>query len=266
MHTTLRFRLGICLLPLIVATAFAAAAADAQVPIEADPGSSFRSREDLEELLGYYEDALRSPAYSESVKESLAVQASRIRERLRDGDFKLGDRIVLSVEGETALPDTVLVEAGPRISLPIFGDIPLDGVLRSEVEERITQSLSAFLRNPIVRAEGLMRLSVQGSVAQPGFYVVPANMLLSETLMVAGGMTAGSDLDGIRLERGQEVLMEGDDLQEAIRQGLSLDQLNMQAGDQVVLPSGADGGFLTNLGVIAGLVSSVAFVVFQLSR
>lgn len=239
--------------------------ARAQVPIAADPGASVRSREDLEELLRYYEDALISPAYSEEVKASLAVEAARVRSRLSDGDFKLGDRIVLSVQGEPSIPDTVAVQAGPMIDLGLFGQVQLHGVLRSEVEAHIRESLSTYLRNnPMVTAQGLMRVSVQGAVGAPGFYVLPADMLLSEALMAAGGPSPTAELDDLRVERGVEVMMEGEDLQEALRAGLSLDQLNMQAGDQVVVPqSTPSGGLIQNLTLILGLATTVTLLIFQ---
>ncbi len=238
---------------------------EAQVPFESDPGTSVRSRADLEELLRFYEDALLSPAYSDQVKASLGAEAARVRTRLRDGDFKLGDRIVLSVQGEPNLPDTVPVVAGPKITLPLFGDIELAGVLRSEVEAHIAQALSSFLRNPQVEAQGLMRVSIQGMVGAPGFYVVPADILLGEVLMVAGGPAQNANLEDLRIERGVEVLMDGDELQEALRQGLSLDQLNMQAGDQVVLPQRGNGLF-SNVALVVGLLTSITLVIVQISR
>jgi hypothetical protein len=250
---------------LTLAASAAAMQVSAQVPIESDPGSSMRTRADLEKLLRYYEDALQSPAYSDQVKASLGVEAGRIRARLRDGDFKLGDRILLSVQGEPTLPDTVPVDVGPAITLPLFGEISLEGVLRSEVEAHIAEALSGLIRDPVVRAQGLMRVSVQGAVRLPGFYVVPADMLLSETMMVAGGPAPNAKLEDLRIERGVEMLMEGDELQEALRQGLSLDQLNMQAGDQVVLPQQGTGIF-SNVALVVGLLTSVTLVIIQISR
>jgi hypothetical protein len=112
--------------------------AEAQVLPNADPGSSVRTRADLERLLEEYERALASPAYSESVKQSIRGDAQAIRERLSEGDFRVGDRIVLFVQGEPNLPDTLAVQPGPMIALPLFGEIPLDGVLRSEITEHLT--------------------------------------------------------------------------------------------------------------------------------
>ncbi len=238
----------------------------AQLTAGVDPGSSVRTRTELQDLAESYQQLLQSPAYSDRIKEAARADLERVRHRLEYGDFELGDRIVLSVAGEAELPDTLSVESGPMVTVPGFGDVPLDGVLRSEVEAHLTEALSRYIRSPNVRAEALMRLSVQGAVGRPGFYVVPAQMLLSETLMVAGGPTGSSNLDGLRIERGSQVVMQGSELQEAVRRGFTLDQLNLQAGDQVHVPAETPGGFFTNVGLVVGIISSVAFVVFQVAN
>jgi len=218
-------------------------------------------------LLQEYEQALASPAYSEGVKRSIRADADVIRGRLTNGDFRVGDRIVLSVQGEPNLPDTVPVESGPMIALPLFGEVSLAGVLRSEISARLTQELSRFIRDPIVRANGLMRLSVQGAVGQPCFCTMPAETLLGEALMLAGGPSSQADMEGIRIERGTRVLLEGEALQEAIRQGLTLDQLNLQAGDQLLVPLQAQNlGFWRNVGFITGVIASVTGLIFLFSR
>lgn len=254
----------------LLVTAFVAlpVSLDAQVPVDLDPGSSIRTRADLEGLLQSYERLLQSPAYSNAVKNDVRVRADRIRDRLANGDFRLGDGVVLFVQGETTLPDTVAVQSGadgPRISLPQFGDIALAGVLRSEVQQHITEALSMFIRDPVVRAEPLMRISVQGAVGAPGFFLVPADMLLSQTLMVAGGPAQNSNLGDMRIERGRDVILRGTPLQEELRQGRTLDQLNLEAGDQIVVPS-QGGGFFSNFGLVFGLVSSIAVLIVQIAR
>jgi protein involved in polysaccharide export with SLBB domain len=221
----------------------------------------------LERLLEEYQEALASPAYSESVKRSIRTDAEAIRGRLTNGDFRVGDRIALYVQGEPNLPDTVQVEPGPMIVLPLFGEIPLDGVLRAEISEHLTQAFSRYIRDPVVRASGLMRLSVQGAVGQPGFFTMPAEMLLGEALMVAGGPSSDADMDNLRIRRGTRLVLEGEALQEAVRQGLTLDQLNLQAGDEIVVPEAVPGGsLLRNLGLIAGVVGSLATLIIIFTR
>jgi hypothetical protein len=208
----------------------------AQVTGSFESGGSMLSREDLTELLQQYQAALESPAYSGRMKGEIRAAAERVRQRLARGDFEPGDRVVLSVQGQPDLPDTVPVEPGPSITLPLFGEIPLDGVLRSEISAHLTKELGKMIRDPVVRAQGLMRLSVQGNVGQPGFYTVPSDILVSEALMMAGGPGQNSNLDGLRIERGSKVLYSGQELQTAMRAGRTLDQLSLQAGDQIFLP------------------------------
>lgn len=239
----------------------------AQTLLETDPGNSVRTRADLERLVDFYEEVLSSPAYSDRVKREATANVDRVRARLRDGDFRVGDRIVLSVQGEPELPDTVAVESGPKIVLPLFGEIPLDGVLRSEIEEHLTRELAEFIRDPVVRARGLMRLSIQGEVGSPGFYVVPAESLITEALMVAGGPASSADLEALRIERGSERLVGGDQLQEAMREGRTLDQLNLQAGDQIVLPEESTGSVWGTIGrVMLGAVPGALIAVLLGTR
>lgn len=256
----------VALVIAISALLLAPAVGLSQSLVGTDPGSSVRTREELQRLLAEYEQALASPAYSESVKRSIRTDADRIRSRLEQGDFRIGDRIILEVEGEPGIPDTVSVEPGPKITLPVFGEIPLAGVLRSEVQAHLSQSLSRFIRDPVVRATGLMRLSVVGEVLRPGFYTMPAQMLVGEALMAAGGPSPASNLEELRIERGATVLFEGSLLQEAMREGFTLDQLNLQAGDQIVVPQERSSSWLGNVAVIAGVVGSLATLVVLFVR
>lgn len=241
--------LAFCLFVLLSASA----GLEGQV-VSAEPSSgAMLTRTDLTTLLDQYEKALESPAYSDRIKNQIRSEAQRVRDRLQHGDFRPGDRVVLTVEGQPNLPDTVAVEPGPKITLPVFGDISLQGVLRSEITDHLTQALGKMIRNPVVHAQGLMRLSVQGAVGQPGFYVVPTDILVSEAIMKAGGPGSDANLGDLRIERGTKVVYQGKELQTAMREGKTLDQLSLQAGDQIVLPA--------KKGSIWGSVARYGFII-----
>jgi protein involved in polysaccharide export with SLBB domain len=223
-----------------------------QLPVQLGASGAELSREELTELLHEYEAAATSSAYSGGIRDAARANAAMIRERLEHGDFHAGDRVALYVQGEPNLPDTVLVEPGPQITLPLFGSISLAGVLRSEIQEHLTQELGKIIHEPVVRAQGLMRLSIQGAVGRPGFYVVPADLLVQDALMMAGGPAGDANLEKIRIERGTDRILEGQMMQEAMREGRTLDQLSLQAGDQVYLPRKTSGitGQVIRYGVI----------------
>lgn len=199
-------------------------------------GSLQMTRVELEELAARLEQEASSSAYSERLRERARRQVELIRERLRAGDFRVGDRVILQVEGEEELSDTIPVDPGPQIVLPVIGSISLEGVLRAELEDYLTEELARYIRDPIVNARSLIRLSVLGQIGQPGFYVLPADMLVGEALMAAGGPAPDSKVEDLEIRRGSRTIWEGENLQEQIAEGATLDQLNLRAGDEIYMP------------------------------
>src|SRR6266566_2125690 len=165
-----------------------------------------------------------------------AREAATIRARLARGDFIVGDRILLQVEGEPTLSDTFTVGLGGQLTLPLVGAVPLAGVLRSELHEYLTRRLAQNLRDPEVRTRSFVRLSIQGAVTHPGYYGVPADALLSDAVMAAGGTTQEANVARLRIERNSKPLWEGKALQQAIAQGRTLDDAGLIAGDQYIVP------------------------------
>lgn len=186
-----------------------------------------------------------------------------IRARLEGGDLQVGDQIELSVVGQEVYSDTFVVASGRVLSLPGLPDIPLQGVLRSETRDYLTKQLARYIREPQVRVRTMIRLSVFGSVGRPGFYQIPADVLATDAIMAAGGPAGDADPSKVVVRRGNTEIWPRDALQEAMRQGLTLDQLNLRAGDELVLdPRKRPGGMsvFTIVGAIGGLASSVYFL------
>jgi polysaccharide export outer membrane protein len=150
--------------------------------------------------------------------------------------FQAGDRILLRVEGDSALSDTFTVVAGPALRLPAIGEIPLAGVARNDLEAHLTRELSRYIKDPVVQARALIRVSVVGEVTHPGFYAVPVDLVLPDALMLAGGATQDARVDRLRVLRGSASLWGGSDLQAAIARGATLEELGIRAGDRIEVP------------------------------
>ncbi len=224
----------------IVASTLAGGPLEAQTPpIRAQLGGLQMTRADLQDLLDRNQQVLGSSAYSATMRERARRDVEMILSRLDEGDFRIGDRIILLIEGEWTTADTFVVEAGPQITLPILGEIPLRGVLRSELEDHLTEELGRFIQQPVVHAETTIRLFITGAVGNQGFFNVGSTLLVGEAVMRAG-IAGNADLDDIRITRREfdrDVdIWEGDPLQDALATGLTLDQMNLQAGDQIVVP------------------------------
>jgi protein involved in polysaccharide export with SLBB domain len=240
--------------------------ASAQSPVEWDVGREQVTRTELENLLERIRENLASAAYSGRIRSQLEQSASMITRRLEEGDFQVGDRVLLQVEGEPEMSDTLVVRSGQLVSVPVVGDLSLRGVLRSELEPQLADHIGRYVREPRIRAQALIRISVIGEVESPGFFVVPAEMLVTDVLMIAGGPTPTSKLDDLRIERGTTNIWEGELFQEAVIQGRTLDHLNVQAGDRIVVPRDDARSGWDRFQVVVGALGAIGSVVFLVTQ
>jgi protein involved in polysaccharide export with SLBB domain len=194
------------------------------------------SRDTLQKLLASYDATARSPLYSRQLKERARQEAELIRTRLETGDIQVGDKIYLLVERQPELSDTFNVQTGPKIVLAEIGDVPLQGVLRSELQQYLHQHLSKFIVNPTVQASSLVRLELTGTVGRPGFYTLPSDMPLSDVLMEAGGPGQNAALNKLSVRRRNDRIWEGESLRTAMVEGRTVDQLSLRAGDEINVP------------------------------
>ncbi len=183
-------------------------------------------------------------------------------------DFQVGDRILLRVEGDSALSDTFTVVAGPALRLPAIGEISLAGVRRADLETYLTRELSRYLKEPVVHARALIRVSVLGEVVRPGFYAVPLDLVLADALMVAGGPTQDAKVDRLQILRGEFSLWSGNRLQTAIARGATLEELGLRAGDRIEVPGGRrdSGSTLRIAGLVLTAVATVVTVITVTQR
>src|SRR5881396_1696381 len=170
----------------------------------------------------------------------LTIGVSVVAAQTRAATFQAGDRILLHVEGDSALTDTFTVVAGPALRLPDIGEISLAGVRRTDLEAHLTQQLRRYIKDPVVQARALIRVSVVGEVTRPGFYAVPVDLVLPDALMLAGGATQLARVDRLLILRGSAPLWGGTDLQAAIARGATLDELGIRAGDRIQVPGERD--------------------------
>jgi protein involved in polysaccharide export with SLBB domain len=188
-------------------------------------------------------------------------EAAVIRDRLKNGDFTPGDRIVIHVAQEQTLNDTFPVRAGRVLLLPNLGEISMAGVLRSEAQTYLTAQIAKYVKDPTVLVDPLIRVSVLGAVMKPGFYTVRADMLASEVIMVGGGPSTSANLSKTTVRRNGEVVRDDKQLTLAFNRGVSLDALNLQAGDEIYVKEKANArSSIGYIGAIAGAILAVVAV------
>jgi polysaccharide biosynthesis/export protein len=181
--------------------------------------------------------------------------------------FQVGDRILLHVEGDSVLSDTFTVVAGPALRLPNIGEITLKDVRRTDLEAHLTRELGNYIKDPVVQARALVRVSVVGEVNRPGYYAVPIDLVLADALMLAGGATKDARVDRLRIERGSSSVWSGNNLQTAIARGATLEDLAIRGGDRITVPGQRDPESKWRiLGIIVGSLATAVGVIALTNR
>ncbi|HEX5831753.1 MAG TPA: SLBB domain-containing protein [Gemmatimonadaceae bacterium] len=213
-------------------------------------------------------EALATRLESEAARTGNArarAQAQAVRDRLRIGDFPAGAKVVIDPAGMNvpadllaALTDTFTVRAGQTLQLPNLPDIPMAGVLRSELGTHLQTQLERYLKDPRIRSGSLMQVEVAGAVNKPGYYQVPADTRVSDVIMnSAAGPAGNADLTKTVVKRHGEEFIGRDSLQRAIRDGATLDQIDYRAGDQIVVGTKRSFNWQTALSIIGAATSIV---------
>jgi hypothetical protein len=183
------------------------------------------------------------------------------RRRLREGDFRPGDLLLLAVQGEPTLTDTFMVDRDGALLLPspVTGPLSMQGVLRAEAPEHLRAFLARFMNAPVAQVRPLVRLAFDGEVIRAGFYAVPADAPLADLLMAPGGVTAAGDLGKVRISRDGRTLLEGRALRDAFARGRTVDAACLRDGDALTVGRGRGDleGKLRFLWIIVSLTGGI---------
>ncbi len=163
------------------------------------------------------------------------VQAAALRQRLREGDFQVGDRILLTIVSEARQTDTLVVRAGRFIDLPGKSILPLTGVLRSELKDQVTAEVLKYVKAQEVDVIPLTRIAVLGEVVRPGYFAFRSDGPITDAIMLAGGPTATADIERTVVRRASREYRSADETRRAVAGGLTFDQFGLSAGDELVV-------------------------------
>jgi len=200
-------------------------------------GAQRASRTELAAQRAQLEQQLATGQLKGDRQSRARLELAGLQARLKDGDFHVGDRFLLTLRTETERSDTIAVRDSLMVSVPGLPDVSLTGVLRAELNERLSTHVATYLRNSSVRTGLFTRVSVQGAVTRTGYYYVPLDRPVSDLLMTAGGQAPNAKADEFELRRGGARLLSGKESKRAIKEGMTLEQLDIQSGDEVRIPA-----------------------------
>ena len=129
-------------------------------------------------------------------------------------EFRVGPKDVLQIDvyGVDSLRnlEVTISEVG-KMTLPLLGEVDVNGLTKSEVEQKLVRLLSeSVLRNPqvtvLIKQYQSKVVYLIGAVQKPGVYPLLSRQTLLETIVAAGGpaINAGLEIIVVRKQNGGE--------------------------------------------------------------
>lgn len=272
-HVPNIWRLFVTHRSLLLATAVLAISAG-PLAAQQDPATmlnvaqrSLVTRTELQTTLDSIDRVLKSGGYSSAFRDSKRAEADAIRERLTDGDLHAGDPLLITVVGDESLSKSYVVSPNRTLILAGTIEIPVKGVLRSEIEPYLAKELTKYLRDPNVRVTPSLRIQLSGSVGHVGFFNVPAGTQLTDVLMnpsAGGGVTSQAVFEKSKILRGDKVVLDPKAFKQALATAKTLDELNLQAGDEISIATKSPTAVMTRVMQVVSAVGGLVFLGVQI--
>ena len=121
----------------------------------------------------------------------------------------IGDAVLISVWRNSDLSVSVTVRPDGKISVPLAGDIKVDGKSTKVLSREIEEKLGNYIRNPKVTvivtnptsAEFIHRIRVTGAVAAQRSIPYRKGITVLDVILEAGGVSAFANADESKLYR-----------------------------------------------------------------
>lgn len=261
-NMTHRCRVRAAMRGIAVTLLLATSAGFARGQVGPNAGPQRASRVDLAALAAKLELQTTGPKLNDEARKRALADLAAVRERLQNGDFRVGDRFVVTIRQDSIRSDTVSVRDSLKVTVGSLADLSLVGTLRSELEDRISAHVARYLRNSNVWVIVLTRIAIFGAVKTPGFYYAVPDRPVSDLVMLAGGPALDANLNELDVRRGQVKLLKAKESKRALKEGTTLEQLDIQSGDEVTIPVRRKVNWQLVTSTIL-IVSTLTFTIFQ---
>jgi len=159
--------------------------------------------------------------------------------------FTRGDAIRLTIWqpwqiGDTGKNQTIdingdyLIDNNGYVFFPLIGDVNVLSHNARTLANDLKEKFGAYMQDPIVVVEPLIRVALLGAFRRPGTYLVQPDASFWSLVDIAGGPDDNSDLRRMFVERNGRVAKK--DLLSGFENAHTLTELGIITGDQIFLP------------------------------
>lgn len=156
-------------------------------------------------------------------------------------DYRIGadDILVISVLDQKDLDQVITVRPDGKISLTLVGETEAAGLTVAELASRLTSLYGRTVRGAQVTV-GVKEVRSRpvyfaGSVVRPGQLQLTQELTVLQGLSAVGGPSPNADLESAFVLRGGQRIPVN--LQEILQRGVMTQNLRLQPGDTVVVPT-----------------------------
>ncbi len=150
-----------------------------------------------------------------------------------------GDELHIRAWGSIDIDYKSIVDRSGTINIPKVGDISLNGLRYSELEQHITKSIQKSFHNFELSVSlgklRSVRIYVTGFAKTPGSYAVNSLSSLVNAVFISGGPNSAGDLRNIQLKRNGKVINTLD-MYEFLLDGEKENDVRLQPGDVIHIP------------------------------
>ena len=159
--------------------------------------------------------------------------------------FSRGDAIRLTIwqpwqVGDTGKSQSIdingdyLIDNRGYAFFPLIGDVNVLSHNARTLANDLKEKFGAYMQDPLVVVEPLIRVALLGAFRRPGTYLIPPDASFWSLVDIAGGPDDNSDLRRMFIERGGHV--EKKNLLSGFENAHTLSELGIITGDQIFLP------------------------------
>jgi len=127
-----------------------------------------------------------------------------------------------------------LIDNRGFVFFPLIGDVKVVSHSAKTLAADLTEKFSAYIQDPIIIVEPLIRVALLGAFRRPGTYLIPPNASLWALVDVAGGPDDDSNLQKVYIERAGRTVKKN--MLSGFERAYTLQELGVRTGDQIILP------------------------------
>jgi protein involved in polysaccharide export with SLBB domain len=163
-----------------------------------------------------------------------------------------GDIVRLRIYREPDLSGDYEINAQGIAVFPKIGSIQVSQITTDSLQRLLVATYSQYLRDPAIEVTPLRRVTVLGSVKNPGVYPVDPTMTIADALALAGGPSADGNQKKVQIIRG------GKKVNVTVTVHQEVAQTPIRSGDELYVP---ERSWISRNGYIVGAAIGAATII-----